>query len=125
MATLFCPSCRLEQPVTHSYCVRCGTDIPVHLLDEHPVKRARWFAGVKVHPEEPEGTFLRVACYLTEQRMDAPEGTAVVPGRHVRFSVWDGERARCVVSIPEAEAAELARFITKELRQTDARLADR
>lgn len=59
-------------------------------------KIARFFHGLRVDEGDPEDAFLRVTRY----------GDA-----HVRFSVWVGDRARCVVSIPEAEARELVAFL--------------
>ncbi|MBA3431689.1 MAG: hypothetical protein H0U16_09455, partial [Actinobacteria bacterium] len=75
----------------------------------------RFFAGVKVSDGDPEGAFLRVSCYLKDQLFESPEGSVTIPGHHVRFSVWVGEEARSVISIPEAEAQELAQFISDEL----------
>ena len=64
-------------------------------------KEARFFAGVRVDDDDPENAFLRATSYRQA-------------GRHVRFSVWVGDRARCVVSIPESEARELAAFLAAE-----------
>ena len=114
---MFCPSCRLEQPVSHSYCVRCGIALPGELLSDPPVKRTRLFAGVKAAPGDDENAFLRVSCYLKQQVFRSGEDSVTIPGRHVRFSVWAGEGARCVISIPESEARELATFIASELSQ--------
>lgn len=66
-------------------------------------KTARFFAGLRVDDEDPENAFLRVSSYRL--------------GNHVRFSVWVGDRARCVVSIPESEARELAAFLTAETQE--------
>ena len=115
MDGIYCPSCRLHQPASHLYCVRCGSSLPTYLLEPAHGKRARFFAGIKVTQGDPEGAFLRVSCYLKEQTFEAPEGSVTIPGRHVRFSVWVGERAQCVLSIPETEARELAVFIGEEL----------
>ena len=112
---IFCPSCRLEQPVAHSYCVSCGTVLPTDLLPEAPAKMTRLFAGVKVAPDDVENAFLRVSCYRKEQVFESDEGSVTIPGRHVRFSVWAGDGARCVISIPESEARELAAFMGTEL----------
>jgi len=79
------------------------------------VKSARFFAGVKVAPADPESAYLRVSCYQTSERLEAPEGSVEVPGNHVRFSVWWRDEARCVMSISESEARELAGFLTDEL----------
>jgi hypothetical protein len=119
MEQIFCPACRLRQPAEHDYCVRCGHALPSHLLHQAPVKRARFFAGVKVSEGDPANAFLRVSCYLKEQTFTTPEGSVVIPGHHVRFSIWSGERALCVLSIPETEARDLARFIDEELSNLD------
>ena len=119
MQNVYCPQCRLHQPSTHAYCLRCGATIPTHLVEDLPVKRARYFAGVKVSDGDPEGAFLKVSCYLKEQTFQAPEGAVTIPGRHVRFSVWVGNEARCVMSIPESEARDLAAFMTEELGRLD------
>ena len=113
---MFCPSCRLEQPVEHAYCVRCGTALPAHLLDARPAKSALFFAGLRVDGSDPENAFLRVSSYRNSQVLEAPEGSVRIAGNHVRFSVWVDDRARCVVSIPESEARELAAFLTAETR---------
>ncbi|HEX2294713.1 MAG TPA: hypothetical protein VHN37_05325 [Actinomycetota bacterium] len=65
-------------------------------------KTARLFAGLRVDDEDPENAFLRVTRYH--------QG----PGGHVRFSVWVGDRARCVISIPEGEARDLVAFLAAE-----------
>ncbi|HEX2195382.1 MAG TPA: hypothetical protein VHJ76_00530 [Actinomycetota bacterium] len=114
MSEIFCPSCRLEQPLEHRYCVRCGTTLPVTLLQVTPAKTARFFAGVRVDGDDPENAFLRVTSYRRAQLIEAPEGSVEVAGRHVRFSVWVDDRARCVISIPESEARELATFLAAE-----------
>lgn len=116
MDAIFCPSCRLEQPVAHTYCVRCGATLPSSLLQPEPAKSARFFAGVKVDGRDPENAFLRVTSYRREQVIEAPEGTVEVAGNHVRFSVWVDDEARCVISIPESEARELVAFLGAELR---------
>lgn len=120
MSEMFCPSCRLQQPQSHAFCVRCGTSLPHHLLEDAApleTKTSRFFPGVKVHAKDPDAGFLRVSCYLKQQSFAAPEGEVTFAGRHVRFSIWDGEEARatCVLSVPETEARDLADFITTEM----------
>lgn len=115
MQEIYCPSCRLHQPVDHVFCARCGRALPTQLIKEPPAKRVRFFAGIKVSDGDPEGAFLRVSCYLKDQLFESPEGSVTIPGHHVRFSVWVGKEARSVISIPEAEARELAQFISDEL----------
>ena len=114
--SIYCPSCRLEQPVEHTFCVRCGTALPADLLEREPVKTARFFAGVRVDGEDPENAFLRVSSYRRNQVLEAPEGSIEIAGNHVRFSVWVDDRARCVISLPESEARELVTFLAEELR---------
>jgi hypothetical protein len=116
---IFCPQCRLKQPTNHSYCVRCGRSLPAQLLGPAPPKRTRSFAGIKVSEDDPEGAFLRVSCYLKEQVWETEDGTVAIPGSHVRFSVWVGDEAKCVISIPHSEAKDLARFISEELNRLD------
>ena len=116
MSAIFCPSCRLDQPVEHIYCVRCGETLPVALLHGEPAKSARFFAGVRVDGDDPENAFLRVTSYRRDQLIEAPEGSVRIAGNHVRFSVWVEDRARCVISIPESEARELVAFLGTELR---------
>ena len=114
MDSVFCPQCRQRQPSSHIYCLRCGESLPAHLLEDPP-KSARFFAGVKVAPDDPENAFLRVSCYRRDQVLETGEGSVTIPGRHVRFSVWVGSEARCVLSIPETEARDLASFVSREL----------
>jgi hypothetical protein len=115
LESIFCPHCGQRQPATHLYCLRCGDPLPTELLESRPPKLARFFAGVKVGDGDPEGAYLRVSCYRRDQTVESPEGSVVIPGHHVRFSVWEGSEARCVLSLPETEARELARFISEEL----------
>lgn len=111
MTEVYCPDCRFKQPSEHSFCFRCGRSLPTHLVDRTPSKLARFFAGVKVDDGDPENAYLRVSCYRKEQTFNSPEGSVVIPGRHVRFSIWVADQARCVLSVPETEARDLAHFI--------------
>jgi hypothetical protein len=113
--SIYCPQCRQKQPAVHLYCFSCGEPLPSELVHGSPAKRARFFAGVKVSDDDPEGAYLRVSCYLKEQVISTADGSVSIPGHHVRFSVWVGDAAQCVLSIPEGEARELARFIDEEL----------
>jgi hypothetical protein len=69
-------------------------------------KTARFFAGLRAADDDPENAYLRVTSYRD--------------GHHVRFSVWVGDRAQCVMSIPESEARELAAFLTAETQAAQA-----
>jgi hypothetical protein len=119
LGRIFCPHCRLEQPAEHLYCPRCGTSLPTELLDPKSAKAVRFFAAIKIGEGDPEEAFLRVSSYRREQRIEAPEGSVVIPGHHVRFSVWMGDAALCALSLPESEARELGEFLVEELGRLD------
>lgn len=121
MDRIYCPHCRQQQPAVHVYCFRCGEPLPHEMVLGAPTKAARFFAGIKVGETDPEGAFLRVSCYLREQTVTSEDGSVTIPGHHVRFSVWTGNEARCVISIPEGEALDLARFIVAELDRAEGR----
>lgn len=115
MDNLFCPTCRLRQPIDHTYCVSCGTTLPTDLVSDTPVKVARFFAGIKVGTDDPESGFLRVSCYRKEHAIDTHEGSVRMPGRHVRVSMWVDDEAKCVMSLPESEAREMATFVLGQI----------
>jgi hypothetical protein len=116
---VFCPDCSLEQPVDHRYCFRCGRSLPRHLVDLTPSKSARFFAGVKIDQYDPENAYLRVSCYRKDQTFASTEGSVVIPGNHVRFSIWVNNEAKCVLSIPETEARALSRFIEEGMERLE------
>jgi hypothetical protein len=118
MERIFCPRCRLHQSVDHRFCVRCGAGLPRELvqgIDSEAAKTFRFFAGVKVDERDHEGAFLRVSSYRRDQTFVTDEGSVTLPGHHVRFSVWVDNAAVCVISLPEAEARDLAEFLIGEL----------
>jgi hypothetical protein len=121
MDSIHCPTCGLEQPIEHHFCVRCGIDLPTGLLLRRPGKHARFFTGVKVDERDPENGFLRVSCYGRDERVESEGESVTVATEHVRFSVWVDDTARCVLSIPASEAKELTRFLDEELRAGQAR----
>lgn len=122
MSELFCPKCRLQQPVEHAWCVACGEALPSHLIAERANKVARFFAGIKVGDDDPEDGYLRVSCYRRDQRIESPEGSVSLPGDHVRVSMWVDNQARCVMSLPSSEAREMASFILTQVANNDATL---
>jgi hypothetical protein len=117
---VFCPDCRFKQPSEHKFCFRCGRLLSRHLADVTPSKLARFFAGVKVDQADPENAYLRVSCYRREQTFDSAEGSVVIPGSHVRFSIWVNDEAKCVLSVPETEARDLSRFIEEGMRTLES-----
>lgn len=113
---MFCPECGLKQPLEHRFCLACGTPLPAHLLRTPWPKISRWYLGIPVAPADPPHSALRVTRYLEEIEIRSAEGSVRIPSQHVRFSVWDGDRATAAVSIPDAEAEELARFLLATVR---------
>ena len=120
MTEVFCPDCRFKQPGEHRFCFRCGRALPRHLFDRNQSKLARFFAGVKVDQADPENAYLRVSCYRREQTFESPEGSVVIPGSHVRFSIWVNDEARCVLSVPETEARDLSAFIAEGMTRLES-----
>lgn len=121
MTEVFCPECRFKQPSEHRFCFRCGRALPRHLFeDSNPSKLARFFAGVKVDQGDQENAYLRVSCYRRDQTFESPEGSVVIPGSHVRFSIWVKDEAKCVLSVPETEARDLSRFIEEGMRRLES-----
>jgi hypothetical protein len=115
MDELFCPKCRLQQPVEHDWCVACGEALPSHLIADSSHKVARFFAGIKVGDDDPEDGYLRVSCYKRDHRIESPEGSVSMPGSHVRVSMWVNNEARCVMSLPSSEAREMATFLLAQV----------
>lgn len=114
MDGIFCPNCRLQQPVEHRWCVACGEGLPSHLIAERAQKVARFFAGIKVGDDDPENGYLRVSCYNRDHTIESPEGSVSMPGSHVRVSMWIEDHAACVMSLPSSEAREMAAFILNQ-----------
>ncbi len=108
---MFCPRCGFGQPLTHTYCVSCGTLLPSDLMRRSGPKESRWFLGVPVLPEDRTLGGLRVTRYVEEFEMESAEGSVRVPASHVRFSVWHGDAVAAAVSISDDASAELARFL--------------
>ena len=119
MNEVYCPDCRFKQPSEHKFCYRCGRALPVDLVENVPSKLARFFAGVKIDDGDPENAYLRVSCYRKEQTFESAEGSVMIPGRHVRFSIWVKDQAKCVLSIPETEARDLAHFIDEGMQKLE------
>jgi hypothetical protein len=98
-----CASCGAGIEERFRFCPWCAEPQRLKLVEffrPHPIDR---------------GKALRVSRYL------GPPGAG-----HVRFSVWsdldDGARAEAAVSVDEAEAARIARFLGTPQRRTPSRL---
>jgi hypothetical protein len=68
------------------------------------------------HPDVPAGSAeaLRVSRYFETEETPA----------QVRLSIWSGDRADAVISLDEAEAARLARFLAPRAAQRRSLLAE-
>jgi hypothetical protein len=108
---MFCPTCGLEQPETHRYCVSCGTVLPAELVRPTRPKMTALFAGIPTHPSDPPEPVLRVSRYLDDVEVETAEGSVTIPGRHARISIWVIDRPVCAISLPDTEADRLAAFL--------------
>jgi hypothetical protein len=63
---------------------------------------------------------LRVSRYREEIEIETAEGTAVIPGHHVRFSIWVVDRPVCAMSLSDDEAERLAQFLLGSIRTEPA-----
>jgi hypothetical protein len=108
---MFCPSCGLQQPEDHGYCVACGHVLPTDVLRPKRPKVTMLFAGIPTHATDPAEPVMRVSRYVDDLEIDAAEGSVTIPGHHVRFSIWIVDRPVCAMSLPDSEAERLARFL--------------
>jgi hypothetical protein len=81
-----CAECRRRLEAEFRYCPDCGSPQRIKIVE--------YFRGDR---ELDEGD-LRVSAYITTPR-------------HVRLSVWSGDRADAVVSLDPRETRRLARFL--------------
>lgn len=91
-----CAGCREQVEERYRFCPWCGAPQRLKIVEHflpHPAL------------ERDRGRALRVSRYLGEAEDE----------RHVRFSVWNeggtGAKAEAAVSLDEAEAGRLARFL--------------
>jgi hypothetical protein len=108
---MYCPSCGFRQPDQHRYCVSCGDQLPIDLLRPRLPKVTQLFAGMPTHSADVPESVLRVSRYVDDVVFESAEGSVTIPGRHVRFSVWVGERPECAISLSDGEADRLALFL--------------
>ena len=88
-----CPSCAEAVDRHHRFCPWCATPLRRKLVE--------FFAP---HPGIPgDAVALRVSRYLGNEPAD----------RHTRLSIWDDERAVSAISLGDAEARRLARFLSE------------
>ena len=95
-----CTRCGGEVEDRHRYCPWCAAPQRLKLVEFFPS-----------HPRTDPGSALRVSRYLGPDEDD----------RHVRFSVWSNVGfVEAAMSLDEAEAARLARFILDAPGSSDA-----
>jgi hypothetical protein len=113
---MYCPECGLHQPITHRYCVACGTRLPLELAEELP-KVTQMFLGIPTHPSDTPAPALRVSHYLRDIEISSPEGSVRIPGDHARFSIWPDDRPVCAMSLSDDETKRLGRFLLSAVPQ--------
>jgi hypothetical protein len=108
---LYCPSCGLQQPDEHRFCVACGYVLPTDLIRPRQPKVTALFPGIPTHALDPPEPVLRVSRYIEDVQIETADGSATIPGHHVRFSIWVVDRPVCAMSLSEPEADRLAHFV--------------
>jgi hypothetical protein len=100
---MFCPSCGVSQPEDHRYCFVCGRKLPTHLVASGLPKVTSLFPGIPTHPADPPAPVLRASHYLRDIEFASEDGSVIVPGHHVRFSIWPEDRPVCAMSLSDDE----------------------
>jgi len=113
---MFCPMCGTERSDDHRFCAACGGRLPVELFEHRDAKRTNLFLGIPTHPADPPEPVLRVTRYREDVEFESVEGSVVVPGHHVRFSIWIVDRPVCAMSLSDAEAERLGQFLLGPVR---------
>lgn len=108
---MFCPTCGLQQPDDHRYCVACGRVLPTGLIRPRQPKVTNLFLGFPTHPQDAAEPVLRVSRYIEDVEIETAEGSVTIPGRHTRFSIWVVDRPVCAMSLGDSEVERLARFL--------------
>ncbi len=85
-----CRQCGGSVEAAHRFCPWCAAP-----------QRSKFVELFRAHPLIDDSRALRVSRYFGPEAKD----------RHVRFSVWTGDRAEAAVSLPEEEAGRLSRFL--------------
>jgi hypothetical protein len=118
---MYCPNCGLGQPDQHRFCISCGLPLPRDLLSPaRGPKVTGLFPGIPTHWNDPAEPVLRVSRYLEDREVRGPQGPVVVPGHHVRFSIWVVDRPICAMSLPDDQTERLARFLLAPVLEGDA-----
>lgn len=112
---MFCPTCGAAQSNDHRFCAFCGGRMPLELFSNGP-KQTSLFLGIPTHPDDAPEPVLRVSRYRDDVEIETVDGSVVVPGHHVRFSIWVVDRPVCAMSLSDDEAERLAQFLQGSLR---------
>jgi zinc ribbon protein len=113
---MFCPTCGSEQSDDHRFCAACGGRLPLELFEHRGAKQTNLFLGIPTHPADAPEPVLRVTRYREDVEFESVEGSVVVPGHHVRFSIWIVDRPVCAMSLSDAEAERLGQFLLGSVR---------
>ncbi|MGZ4114439.1 MAG: hypothetical protein ACXVQU_09720 [Actinomycetota bacterium] len=113
---MFCPTCGSEQSNDHRFCAYCGGRLPLELFAHRGAKQTNLFLGIPTHPDDAPEPVLRVTRYVEDVEFESIEGSVVVPGHHVRFSIWIVDRPVCAMSLSDAEAERLGQFLVGSVR---------
>jgi hypothetical protein len=113
---MFCPTCGSEQSNDHRFCAYCGGRLPVELFARSGRKQTNLFLGIPTHRDDAPEPVLRVSRYVDEVEVDSVDGSVVIPGHHVRISIWLVDRPVCAMSLSEKEAERLGQFLIGSVR---------
>jgi hypothetical protein len=91
----------------------CGVRLDPDAVETSGPKVTRLFRSIPVGPADDPDAMLRVTRYVEEVQIQTEDGSVVIPNHHVRLSIWHGDKASSVISIPDSEAEELARFLAR------------
>lgn len=117
---MFCPTCGSEQPNDHRFCASCGGRMPAEPFAGRGPKRTSLFLGIPTHPADAPEPVLRVSRYLDEVEIETVDGSVVIPGHHVRFSIWVVDRPVCAMSLSDEESERLGQFLLGSIRAEPA-----
>jgi hypothetical protein len=113
---MFCPWCGYERSNDYRFCVSCGGRLPVERLWRSGRKQTNLFLGIPTHPDDAPEPVLRVSRYVDEVKVESIDGSVIIPGHHVRISIWLVDRPVCAMSLSEEEADRLGQFLMGSVR---------
>jgi hypothetical protein len=90
--------------------------MPSELFAGRGPKHTMLFLGIPTHPDDTPEPVLRASRYHEEIEIETADGSVVIPGHHVRFSIWAVDRPVCAMSLSDDEAERLAHFLLGSVR---------